>query len=108
MGGPYERGSLRDDLYRSDREVERLKAENKTAPKAVPLASDDRIGAIYELSEMMIRYRPVLAGGEWRVMDKVAGGLVFATYTDEAQANAGARLLAAQDILDKLQPREGR
>lgn len=78
------------------------------SPARVPLASDDRIGAIYDLAEMMIRYRAVLAGGEWRAMDKVAGGLVSATYTDEAHANAGCRLLSAQDILDKLQPREGR
>ncbi len=78
------------------------------SPARVPLASDDRIGLIFELADMMIRYRAVMVGGEWRVMDRAAGGLVFATYTDESQANAGARLLAAQDILDKMHPREGR
>jgi len=74
----------------------------------VPLASDDRIGLIFELADMQLRYRSVQVGGQWRIIDKVAGGTVEATYETMDMAEAARRLLIAQDILDKMQPREGR
>lgn len=74
----------------------------------VPLASDARISAIYELAEMQCRYRAVMAGGKWRVIDKVDGGLVESVYDTQDHAEAACRLLIAQNILDKMQPREGR
>lgn len=77
-------------------------------PARVPLASDERISAIYELAEMQCRYRAVMAGGKWRVIDKVGGGLVESTYDTQDLAESACRLLVAQDILDKMQPREGR
>lgn len=71
----------------------------------VPLASDARISAIYELADMQARYRVVQAAGQWRVADKVGGGLVEQRYDTMDLAESACRLLVAQDILDKFAPR---
>ena len=62
------------------------------------MSAADRTARLYRIAELIRRYRPVLAGGEWRLMDRQAGGLCPPTYDTEALAQAGAELMAACDI----------
>jgi hypothetical protein len=63
---------------------------------------------IYRIAELMRRYRPVLAGGEWRLIDREGGGLTTPTYDTEELAKAGANLMAACDIAALFEESEGR
>lgn len=68
----------------------------------------ERTKRIYRIAELMARYRPVLAGGVWRLIDKEKGGLCPPTYDTEALAVAGAKLMAACDICELFDEPVGR
>lgn len=62
-----------------------------------------RTTMVFRIAELGRRYSPVKVGEEWRLRNLESGELVEPVYTEESLAHAGARLVAAFDILDYIE-----
>lgn len=59
----------------------------------------DRTHTLLRISELMIRYRPVLMGSRWFIIDGEKGGTLPGSYADEPSVKVAARHAAASEIV---------
>lgn len=63
----------------------------------------ERVALIHEIADIIGKYRVVNGPSGWAVVDLKTGNPAPAPYASEPMARAGARLLAACDVVEMLE-----